>query len=99
MTAGAVVLFGVLRWAGYGEELPRELTDESTSESDREAAVRRLVQETAPADRPKLIRRVARLPDGEELAHQILVAVIDLDPATADPVLEAYRKRYPDPQT
>jgi tetratricopeptide (TPR) repeat protein len=99
MTAAAVVLFAALRWAGYGDALPRELTDEEVSEDEREAAVRRLVETTPPSERPKLIRRVARLPHGEGLAHEVLRATIDADPATADPVLDAYRTHYPDEQT
>src|SRR5262249_7859055 len=91
--------FAALRWAGYGDALPHEFTDEEVSEDDRDAAVRTLVQDTPPADRSRLIRRVARLPNGDDLAHRIVTAAIDIDPETADPVLEAYRTRYPDPQT
>jgi hypothetical protein len=99
MTAAAVVLFALMRHAGFGEPLPRVLTDEAVSDDDREAAIRKLVQDTPPAERPKLIRRVARLPEGDELAHRVLEAAIEIDPQTANPVLDAYRKRYPDPQT
>jgi hypothetical protein len=97
MTAVAGLIFAVMRWGGYdGPPLPRELTAKDVSDKERDEAVRRLVRETPTADRPRLIRRVARLSDGEALALQVLRAATDLDPDTAEPVLDAYRRRFPD---
>ncbi|MDG3007798.1 hypothetical protein [Paludisphaera mucosa] len=58
--------------------------------------IRRLVREGPPAGRPELLRRFAELDGGEGLATELLLATIDLDPAGADAMLEAYRGLFPD---
>jgi hypothetical protein len=98
MAAVAALVFAVLHWGGYGgPPLPRELTAEDVSDKDREAAARQLVRDTPPADRPRLIRRAGRTSGGKDAARSILMAAIDDDPATADPVLDAYLRRFPEP--
>src|SRR6476469_3673531 len=89
MAAVAALVFAVLHWGGYGgPPLPRELTAGDVSDQERDEAVRRLVRDTPAADRHRLIRRVARLHDGEALALQVLRAATDLDPDAAEPVLD-----------
>lgn len=93
----AALVFGGMYWTGYDPPLHHSITDPELPEQEREAAVLQLVRDTPAADRPRLIRRAARATEGQDLARLVLVASMDVEPAAADPVLDAFLDRYPDP--
>jgi tetratricopeptide (TPR) repeat protein len=89
----AAVAFGIVApeyWSGDGfNRIARAEPIEQVE------VVRRVARECPPEKRPGLLRRVADLDGGEGLATEMLLAVIESDPEHVDPVLEAYRRRFP----
>jgi tetratricopeptide (TPR) repeat protein len=65
----------------------------------REGAVRRVVPGCPVERRPALLRRVADLAEGQQLALQVVLTTMATDPANAGPVLEEYRDIFPDDPT
>src|SRR5262245_54502829 len=64
---------------------------------DQEESIKRLIRE-GPAERwPDLVRQVAKVPGGENLARTALHEAMDADPDAAGPVLAAYLEQFPDP--
>ncbi|WP_165246981.1 tetratricopeptide repeat protein [Paludisphaera soli] len=89
----ATIAFGIVApeywWGdGYGQIARAQPIEQME-------VVRRVARECPPEKRPTLLRRVADLDGGEGLATELLLAVIESDPGHADPLLEAYRERFP----
>jgi tetratricopeptide (TPR) repeat protein len=72
------------------------LYDPTAPDGVREAILRRLVRERPAEARPGLLLRVADLPEGKDLAWTVLSEAMDAEPDAAEPVLDAYRGRFPD---
>jgi hypothetical protein len=64
--------------------------------AEREDLIKQVTRTCPPERRPELLRRVATLDGGRDLARAVLVATMDADPMNADAVLETYRQQCPD---
>src|SRR5688572_5695970 len=93
LCVGALVALAVWR---HANRLPAELYDPTAPDGVREAILRRLVRERPAEARPGLLLCVADLPEGKDLAWTVLSEAMDAEPDAAEPVLDAYRGRFPD---
>src|SRR5262245_38494485 len=88
---------GVWYWVAFRSPPMEEFDRVARAEPfEREGLVKHVTGPCPPERRPELLRRVAALKDGRDLALAVLVATMDADPANADPVLETYRQHFPD---
>jgi len=77
----------------FGDEFGRIACAEPSDQID---LVRAIPRDGRPDRWPGLLRRIAELEGGESLASTLLAAVVEADLGHVDPVLEAYRDRFPD---
>jgi tetratricopeptide (TPR) repeat protein len=97
--AAVALVVAALCWFAFRSPTLEEFDCVARAEPSEREVVIRDVTRTCPAElRPELLRRVAALENGRDLALAVLAATLDTDPANADPVLKAYLEHCPGTQ-
>ncbi len=97
LVAALVVLVLVVIWRFTLQSVPMDELDQvlRAEPFERADVVRLVTRSCRPERRPELVRRLAQLENGDDLALAVLTETMEIDPNNADQVLETYRAQFP----